>query len=81
MLKLATHDEFSEKARERYYQIKSELKEKYSPGDVVLIEPESGDYFVGRTTIEAYKKAKRKYPKKTFFSAQIERLAFQLKRL
>lgn len=81
MLRPAIHDEFSEKARERYYQIKSELKKKYSPGDVVLIEPGSGDYFIGQTTVEAYRKAKRKYPNKIFFSAQVGRLAFQLKKL
>ena len=81
MLRPAIYDEFSEKARERYYQIKSELQKKYSPGDVVLIEPDSGDYFVGQTTIEAYKKAEKKYPRKTFFGAQVGRLAFQLKKL
>lgn len=79
MLKPATPDQFTEKSRERYYQIKPVLQKKYNAGDVVLIEPESGDYFVGPNSIEVYKKASRKHPDKKFYGAQVGRLAFRLK--
>ncbi|MFQ6031671.1 MAG: hypothetical protein ACE5K2_02015 [Candidatus Zixiibacteriota bacterium] len=45
------------------------LKEK--KGTIAVIEPESGDYFLGRTLTEALKKAKRKYPGKVFYSIRI----------
>lgn len=78
MLKPVQRSEFSEKGRERYYQIKKELNEKYAAGNVVLIEPYSGDYFVAPTTIEAYKKARKKFPDKEFFGAQVDSLSFKL---
>ena len=40
-------------------------------GKVVIIEVESGDYFIGETPIEATKKAKEKYPDKVFFQGKI----------
>lgn len=79
MLRQATLDQFMEKGRERYYQIRPILKKSYNAGEVVLIEPVSGDYFVGATTIEAYQKAIKKHPGKEFFSALVGRSAFYLK--
>ena len=40
------------------------LKEK--KGTIAVIEPETGEYFLGRTLTEAIKKAKEKYPGKFF---------------
>lgn len=79
MLRQVSRDEFSEKGRERYYQLKPQLKEEYSAGDVVLIDPETGDYFVGETTIDAYSKARKKHPGKKFYGAQVGNLAFKMK--
>lgn len=45
------------------------LKEK--KGTIVVIEPETGDYFLGKTLTEAIKKAKEKYPDKIFYSIRI----------
>jgi len=81
MLKDPVLNELSEKGRSRYYQIRPQLEEKYEPEDVVLIEVVSGDYFVGETTAEAYKKARRKYPNKEFFIAQVGQIASLLKSL
>lgn len=81
MLKDPVLNELSEKGRARYYQIKPQLKESYEPDDVVLIEVETGDYFVGQTTPEAYSKAREKYPDKEFFIAQVGQLASLLKPL
>ena len=81
MLKPATFDQFSEKGQARYYQLKSILAKKYEPDEVVLIETDSGDYFVDKTTTQAYKKAQQKYPDKKFFIAQVGRLTSLLKSL
>ena len=45
------------------------LKEK--KGAIAVIEPETGEYFLGRTLTEAIKKAKEKYPGKVFYSIRI----------
>lgn len=40
-------------------------------GEYLVIEVESGDYFIGRTIEEAGKKARRKYPDKIFHLIKI----------
>ncbi len=40
-------------------------------GTIAVIEPETGDYFLGRSLTEALKKAKIKYPGKVFYSVRI----------
>lgn len=45
------------------------LKEK--KGTIAVIEPETGEYFLGKTLTEAIKKAKEKYPGKVFYSIRI----------
>ena len=57
--------EFREKSAEVYGKLKPELEEKYH-GLIVAIEPYSGDYFVGKSVIEAGDKGKEKYPNKIF---------------
>lgn len=68
-----------ERGKEIYYRLKPSLKKKYKPSDYVSIEVESGDYFVGKSTLEALKKAKKEYPRKQFFIAQVGRIAGILK--
>jgi len=79
MLQPATNNQFTEKGRALYYQLKPKLENKYPHDNVILIDVESGDYFVGDTTSTAYKKAHAKYPHKKFFIAQIGQLASLLK--
>jgi hypothetical protein len=45
------------------------LKEKR--GMLAMIEPETGDWFLGKTTLEAFSKAKEKYPDKIFYCIRI----------
>ncbi len=45
------------------------LKEK--KGMIAVIEPDSGDYFLGKTLLEALKKAEAQYPNKIFYSIRI----------
>ena len=40
-------------------------------GMLAMIEPETGECFLGKTTLEALKKAKRKYPDKIFYCIRI----------
>ncbi len=62
--------EFAAKGRQVYKQIQTDLEAKHK-GKIVAIEPESGDYFLGRTIGEAGNKAKKKYPDKIFYFARI----------
>ncbi|MCR4432267.1 MAG: hypothetical protein NUV45_14795 [Tepidanaerobacteraceae bacterium] len=48
-----------------YEEIKDELEEKHH-GDYVMIEVDSGDYFVGETPQEALQRAENAYPDKVF---------------
>lgn len=57
---------------EKIYQekLKSELEPELK-GRFVVIEPESGDYFVAADPTQANKKARRKYPDKLFYLKKI----------
>ena len=57
---------FDEKSDEAYEKLKSELEDKYYRL-IVAIEPYSGDYFVGKSVIEAGDKGKQKHPDKIFY--------------
>lgn len=46
-------------------------REILNRGKIVAVEPESGDYFIGKNVIEAYKLAVRKYPSKKFVFRRI----------
>ena len=40
-------------------------------GNIVAIEVDSGDFFVGKNAIEAFKEGKKKYPHKQFFFKRV----------
>lgn len=63
-------DELSRRAVEIYSEIKNGL-EKTNVGDYVAIEVDSGSYFVGSSQIEAWEKAKKKFPGKIFYFIKI----------
>jgi len=55
-------------------QVYEALQEKLEPehkGRIVVIDPDTGDYFLGDTLLEADKKARRKYPGKVFYAVKI----------
>lgn len=62
--------EFAAKGKQVYTQIRAELEAEHK-GEVVAIEPESGDYFLGKTMGEAGDKAREKHPNKVFYFARI----------
>jgi len=57
---------------EALYQqrLKSQLDPTYH-GQIVAIEVESGDYFIGKSVTEAARKAKEKHPEKVFYFVKI----------
>ncbi|MBM3243068.1 hypothetical protein FJZ31_42965 [Candidatus Poribacteria bacterium] len=59
-----------EKGRVMFKKISEELERDYR-GKFVVIEVDSGNYFVGDTVIEANEKAKEKYPDKVFYLGRI----------
>lgn len=73
------HFDFSERAKEIYYQLREKLGKKYSADQYICIEPKTGDYFVGKTAIEVMQKSEKKYPSKHFFVAQLGRMSGLLK--
>jgi hypothetical protein len=40
-------------------------------GMLAMIEPETGEWFLGKTTLEVLKKAKEKYPDKIFYCIRV----------
>jgi len=56
-------DAFLAKSKEIYLSIRKELESEHT-GEIVAIDPESGDYFLGETLGEADEKAFAKYPDK-----------------
>jgi len=67
------------KAEKIYYKLKDKLQKKYSRNHYVVINPETKDYFVGKTSVEAMKKARNKYQTGPLFIAQIGRIAGLMK--
>jgi hypothetical protein len=57
---------------EAIYQqrLKSQLEPAYY-GQIVAIEVESGDHFIGHSVAEAAKKARAKHPQKFFYFVKI----------
>ncbi len=58
------------KAQQIYNQVKQEL-EAHHRGEIVAIDPESGEYFLGKTVVEAVIKCQEKYPGTVFHSIRI----------
>lgn len=59
------------------------LQEKLEPehkGKVVAIEVESGDYFLGKSVVEAARKARLKHPEKLFYFAKVGYRAMHIRR-
>lgn len=62
-----------------YYKLKDKLTKKYRKDYYVVINPKKEDYFIGKTSVEAIKKARTKYPRGKLFLAQIGRIAGLMK--
>ncbi|MGQ9628365.1 MAG: hypothetical protein ACUVV0_15865 [Anaerolineae bacterium] len=71
--------EITAKGKEIYARIGSQL-EPHHKGEIVAIETESGDYFLGKTPMEAIGKAEKKYPDKVFYLVRIGHRAVHIHR-
>ena len=72
-------EEIARLGEEIYTRIRGEIEEEHE-GEVVLIEVESGDYFVAPTLKEAYEKARRAHPGKLFYARRVGRKAYAILR-
>lgn len=64
-------EEIAKKGEEIYQK---KFKEKYEPsfnGKFLAIEIDSGEEFIGNTSVEALEKAREKYPQKLFYLKKI----------
>jgi hypothetical protein len=57
---------------ERLYEerLKSKLEPKHN-GKIVVIDAESGDYFLGENLQEANEQARKKYPNNVFYAIKV----------
>ena len=57
---------------ERLYEqnLRSKLESTHK-GKIVVIDAESGDYFLGENLHEANEKARKKYPNKVFYAIKV----------
>lgn len=64
-------EELGEKGQKIYDEILKPLLEPGHKGEIVAIEVESGDYFLGESVLEATGKGREKYPNKVFYAVRI----------
>ena len=58
------------KANKVFKKINKDLSKKYT-GKIVAIDPESGEYFIGNSALEAYEEGIKKHPGKEFFFKRV----------
>lgn len=51
-------------------KLKPKLERRYK-GRIVAIDADSGDYFLGKTVLEAMEKGRKKHPNKIFYAIRI----------
>jgi len=56
--------------KEIYNRIREKLEPEHK-GQIVAIEVDSGDYFLGRTVTEATSEARKKHPDKVFYFVRV----------
>ena len=61
---------FAEKGKEIYGRLQGELEPAHA-GEIVAIDPESGDYFLGATLGKANDAAYQKYPDRWIYFVRI----------
>jgi len=64
-------NEVARRAQAIYEERLRENLEATNPDDFVAIEPESGDYFLGRSLSEAIQAARSAYPQRLSFALRV----------
>jgi len=67
----AENGQLVSRAKQLYKTKLKALLEPEHKGEYVVIEPESGDYYLGHTMSEAHEKALAKHPDGKFFLAKV----------
>lgn len=67
----------AEKGQTLYQTIKDTLEPQHN-GEIVAIEVDSGDYYLGRSVIEADNQARKKHPDKLFYFTRVGRRALHV---
>ena len=60
---------------EIYKKIAKKLRKDYPPYYYVAIETQTGKFFVGKDSIDVLKKARKEFPRRTFFGAHVGYMA------
>jgi hypothetical protein len=63
-------EEICRRGEELYQTLKDRLAAEHL-GEIVAIEPESGDYFLGKDVVEATEAGRRVHPAKLFYYVRI----------
>lgn len=63
-------EKFVRLGKKRYEQIKAQVEPKHN-NEFIVIEVDSGDYFIDKDPVKAIGKAKEKYPEVVFYRARI----------
>lgn len=69
-IRIVDKNELVEKGKELYKKIKDMLEPEHK-GEVVAIEIKTGDYFLGKSVIEADRKARKRYPDEVFYFGRV----------
>ncbi|MFQ5813701.1 MAG: hypothetical protein ACE5I2_11025 [Anaerolineae bacterium] len=67
--------EVATKGQSIFRQLSEKLEEEHL-GEAVAIEVDTGDYFLGKTGLEAVRKAREQYPGKLFFVGRVGQPAY-----
>jgi len=62
--------EIVEKGKAIYERLREQLEPEHK-GEVIVIEVESGDYFLGKNSAEAWRKAREKHPDKIYYMNRV----------
>jgi hypothetical protein len=62
--------EFDRSSEERIKELEPDLLPEHK-GKIIVVEPESGDYFIGETLREANRAARKRHPDKVFFADRL----------
>ncbi|MFQ6043497.1 MAG: hypothetical protein ACE5PV_21795 [Candidatus Poribacteria bacterium] len=80
MIRTANKNELVAQGQKVYETLLRKKLEPEHKGEVVAIEVESCDYFLGKSLVEAAKKARLKHPDKLFYFAKVGYRAMHIRR-
>jgi uncharacterized protein (DUF2147 family) len=69
-VKIINKDFVFSKGEEIYQTLKKEMEDKYK-GKFLAIDPESGDYYLGNTSLDAILKGREVHPDAVFYVIRI----------